>query len=49
VAAGFEALCDDVAGQIGARRAVAAGAGHEVQFAAPAVNDLLLALWRSVG
>lgn len=44
--AGFEAICDDLAEQIGASRAVIAGAGHEVQFAGPPVNDALLALWR---
>ena len=46
--AGFDAICDDLAVRIGATRAVAEGAGHEVQFAAPTVNDLLLDLWRSV-
>jgi len=46
--AGFDAICDDLAVRIGATRAVAEGAGHEVQFAAPRVNDLLLELWRSV-
>ena len=30
---GFEAICDDLAVRIGATRAVAEGAGHEVQFA----------------
>jgi pimeloyl-ACP methyl ester carboxylesterase len=44
---GFEAICDDLAERIGASRAIAAGAGHEVQFA-PSINDQLLALWRSV-
>jgi pimeloyl-ACP methyl ester carboxylesterase len=44
--AGFDAICDDLAERIGAARAVAAGAGHEVQFAAPPVNELLRALWR---
>jgi pimeloyl-ACP methyl ester carboxylesterase len=43
---GFDAICDDLATRIGATRAEAAGAGHEVQFA-PAINDLLLAFWRS--
>ena len=43
---GFDAICDSVAEFIGASRAVAAGAGHEVQFAAPQINQLLLALWR---
>ena len=45
---GFDAICDDLAAYIGASRAVAAGAGHEVQFAGKAINDLLLALWRGV-
>jgi pimeloyl-ACP methyl ester carboxylesterase len=44
--AGFDAICDDLAERIGASRAVAAGAGHEVQFTGRAVNELLLALWR---
>ena len=46
--AGFDAICDDLAVRIGATRSVAEGAGHEVQFAAPTVNDLLLEHWRSV-
>jgi len=44
--AAFDAICDDLAQQIGAARAVAAGAGHEVQFAGERVNELLLSLWR---
>ena len=44
--AGFNAICDSLADRIAASRAVAAGAGHEVQFAAPHINELLLALWR---
>ena len=44
--AGFDAICDDLAERIGGSRAVAAGAGHEVQFTGPPVNDRLLALWR---
>lgn len=44
---GFDAVCDDLAVRIGAARAVAEGAGHEVQFAAPAINDLLLGFWRT--
>ena len=44
--AGFDAICDDLAEGIGASRAVAAGAGHEVQFTGRRVNELLLALWR---
>ena len=44
--AGFEAICDDLAAQIGASRAVIAGAGHEVQFTGRPLNEALLALWR---
>lgn len=44
--AGFDAICDDLAGRIGASRAVAAGAGHELQFTGPPLNELLLTLWR---
>jgi pimeloyl-ACP methyl ester carboxylesterase len=44
--AGFDAICDDLAERVGASRAVASGAGHEVQFTGPPLNDLLLALWR---
>jgi pimeloyl-ACP methyl ester carboxylesterase len=43
---GFEAICDALARRIGAARAVAAGAGHEVQFTGQTVNELLLSLWR---
>jgi pimeloyl-ACP methyl ester carboxylesterase len=46
---GFEAICDDLAARIGASRAVVTGAGHEVQFAGPPLNQALLALWRGVG
>jgi pimeloyl-ACP methyl ester carboxylesterase len=44
---GFEAICDDLADRIGATRAVAAGAGHEVQFTGPLVNQILRDLWAS--
>jgi pimeloyl-ACP methyl ester carboxylesterase len=44
--AGFDAICDDLADRIGASRAVAAGAGHEVQFTGPPLNAMLLSLWR---
>ena len=44
--AGFDAICDDVARQIGAERAVAVGAGHEVQFSGQPINQLLLELWQ---
>jgi pimeloyl-ACP methyl ester carboxylesterase len=45
--AGWDAICDDLATQIGASRAAVAGAGHEVQFAGPPLNQALLALWRT--
>ena len=45
--AGFEAICDDLAEQIGASRVVVAGAGHEIQFTGRRLNHRLLALWRS--
>ena len=45
--AGFDAICDDLAEQIGASRMVVAGAGHEVQFTGAPLNDALLALWRA--
>jgi pimeloyl-ACP methyl ester carboxylesterase len=44
--AGFDAICDDLANQIGASREVVSGAGHEVQFTGAPINSLLLALWR---
>lgn len=47
--AGFEAICDDLAGKIRASRMVIAGAGHEIQFTGPPLNDALLALWRGAG
>ncbi|MDF0673476.1 MAG: hypothetical protein P0120_03890 [Nitrospira sp.] len=43
--AGFDAICDELAEHIGASRAVAAGAGHEIQFTGGPLNELLLALW----
>jgi pimeloyl-ACP methyl ester carboxylesterase len=43
--AGLDAICDDLAQRIGARRAVVEGAGHEIQFTGAAINDVLLALW----
>lgn len=45
--AGFDAICDELAERIGASRTVVKGAAHEVQFAAPPINDVLRALWRS--
>ena len=46
--AAFDAICDDLADQIGASRMVVAGAGHEIQFTGPPLNETLRALWRSV-
>ncbi|HWC12918.1 MAG TPA: alpha/beta fold hydrolase [Acidimicrobiales bacterium] len=42
----FDAICDDLAARIGASRAVVEGAGHEIQFTGPPLNETLLALWR---
>lgn len=42
---GFEAICDELAEQIGAARAVIEGAGHEIQFTGTPINDALLNLW----
>jgi pimeloyl-ACP methyl ester carboxylesterase len=44
---GFEAMSDVLAGRIGATRAVVAGAGHEIQFMGPPLNEALLSLWAS--
>jgi pimeloyl-ACP methyl ester carboxylesterase len=46
---GFDAICDDVATRIGADRQVVEGAGHEIQFTGPAINEVLLSLWRQRG
>jgi pimeloyl-ACP methyl ester carboxylesterase len=46
---GLEAMCDDLADRIGASRTVVEGAGHEVQFTGPPINEELLALWRGEG
>lgn len=42
--AGFEAICDDLAARIAASRTTVEGAGHEIQFTGPALNEALLAL-----
>ena len=42
----FDAICDDLAERIGASRVVVPGAGHEIQFTGPPLNELLLTLWR---
>ena len=44
---GFDAICDDLAGRIGAVRKVVEGAGHEIQFTGEHINEALLALWRT--
>jgi hypothetical protein len=46
--AGFDAICDDLAARICATRTVVPGAGHEIQFAGPPINDTLLAHWNTV-
>jgi hypothetical protein len=46
---GFEGMCDVLARRIGAERAVIEGAGHEIQFTGQAINEALLAFWRTVG
>ena len=43
---GFDAICDELAAEIGASRAVIAGAGHEIQFTGPPLNEALVTLWR---
>jgi pimeloyl-ACP methyl ester carboxylesterase len=47
--ASFEAMCDALARNIGASRAVIEGAGHEIQFTGQPINEALLTLWRSAG
>jgi pimeloyl-ACP methyl ester carboxylesterase len=42
---GFEAICDELAEQVEAARAVVDGAGHEIQFTGAPINDVLLNLW----
>ncbi len=44
--AAFDAICDDLAERIGASRLEIVGAGHEIQFTGPPLNEALLALWR---
>jgi pimeloyl-ACP methyl ester carboxylesterase len=46
--AGFEALCDELSERIGASRLRIQGAGHEIQFTGPPLNEALLMLWRGV-
>ena len=43
---GFDAMCAELAGRIGATHEVIVGAGHEIQFTGEPVNEALLALWR---
>jgi pimeloyl-ACP methyl ester carboxylesterase len=44
---GLDAMCDDLAQQIGGSRIAITGAGHEIQFTGEPLNEALLALWRS--
>ena len=44
---GFEAMSDELATQLGASRAVVAGAGHEIQFTGDPINKHLVELWHS--
>ncbi|HVL93866.1 MAG TPA: alpha/beta fold hydrolase [Acidimicrobiales bacterium] len=46
---GFEAICDELADQIRAARAVVEGAGHEIQFTGAPINDALRNLWARAG
>ena len=43
--AGFDAVCDDLGGADRRIPAVVEGAGHEIQFTGPPLNEALLALW----
>lgn len=45
---GFEAMSDELAGQLEASRAVVEGAGHEIQFTGKTINKCLVDLWHSV-
>jgi hypothetical protein len=40
------AICEELAGRIGASRIAIEGAGHEIQFTGRPLNEALLALWR---
>lgn len=44
---GFDAICDELAARIGASRTEVAGAGHEIQFTGPPLNQVLLDLWHN--
>jgi pimeloyl-ACP methyl ester carboxylesterase len=46
---GFEAICDDLAGRIGAERRVVGGAGHEIQFTGEPINEVFRAVWGTAG
>ena len=47
--AAFDGMCDALARNIGARRAVIAGAGHEIQFTGEPINNALREIWSSAG
>lgn len=42
---GFDGICDSLAEALNASRAEVAGAGHEIQFTGPPLNQVLLDLW----
>lgn len=44
---GFDAMCSELADRIGTTCRCITGAGHEVQFTGPPINDALRELWRS--
>lgn len=45
--AAFEAVCDELARRLDARKATITGAGHEVPMMADALNETLISFWRS--
>jgi len=44
---GFDAICSELAQEIGASLLTIEGAGHEVQFTGEPLNEVLRALWGS--
>jgi pimeloyl-ACP methyl ester carboxylesterase len=46
---GFEAICDAIAGRLGAERSTIAGAGHNVPRVADTLNPRLERFWRAAG
>ena len=43
---GFDAMCAALAQTIGGTHQVIPGAGHEIQFTGPPINEAMSALWR---